>query len=85
MTDCVSCYHKRNGTPPALFPTGRAPFKEEKMKTHLRVFAIVVFILVIGCGTASAYSNMNTQSVIVNVDSGKQPLMRDAKTDRGRA
>jgi 3D (Asp-Asp-Asp) domain-containing protein len=39
------------------------------MKTHLRVFAIVVFILVIGCGTASAYSNMNTQSVIVNVDS----------------
>lgn len=39
------------------------------MKTHLRVFAIVVFILVIGCGTASAYSNKNTQSVIVNVDS----------------
>ncbi len=39
------------------------------MKTHLRVFAIVVFILVIGCGTASAYSNMNTQPVIVNVDS----------------
>lgn len=38
------------------------------MKTHLRVFAIVVFILVIGCGTASAYGNANTQSVIVNVD-----------------
>lgn len=39
------------------------------MKTHLRVFAIVVFILVIGCGTASAYSKQNTQSVIVTVDS----------------
>lgn len=37
------------------------------MKTHLRVFAIVVFILVFGCGTASAYSK-TTQSVVINLD-----------------
>lgn len=49
------------------------------MKTHLRVFAIVVFILVIGCGTASAYGNANTQSVIVNVDS--VPHMVSTKTE----
>ena len=39
------------------------------MKTHLRVFAIVVFILVIGCGTASAYSKSESmQSVVINMD-----------------
>ncbi|WP_162266450.1 G5 and 3D domain-containing protein [Anaerotignum neopropionicum] len=50
------------------------------MKTHLRVFAIVVFILVIGCGTASAYSKLNTQSVIVNLDGVPRMVTTDAQT-----
>lgn len=50
------------------------------MKTHLRVFAIVVFILVIGCGTASAYNNTNTQSVIVTVDSVPHMVSTDKET-----
>ncbi|MCQ4935643.1 MULTISPECIES: G5 and 3D domain-containing protein [Anaerotignum] len=50
------------------------------MKTHLRVFAIVVFILVIGCGSASAYSKQNTQSVFVNVDGVPRMVSTDAQT-----
>jgi 3D (Asp-Asp-Asp) domain-containing protein len=55
-------------------------FKEEKMKTHLRVFAIVVFILVIGCGSASAYSKLDTQSVMVNLDGVPRMVTTDAQT-----
>lgn len=50
------------------------------MKTHLRVFAIVVFILVIGCGTASAYSKTETRSVLVNLDGVPRMISTDAKT-----
>ncbi len=58
----------------------RVVFKEEKMKTHLRVFAIVVFILVIGCGSASAYSKLDTQSVIVNLDGVPRMVSTDSET-----
>ncbi|MDD4844622.1 MAG: 3D domain-containing protein [Anaerotignum sp.] len=50
------------------------------MKTHLRVFAIVVFILVIGCGSASAYSKLDTQSVMVNLDGVPRMVTTDAQT-----
>ena len=50
------------------------------MKTHLRVFAIVVFILVIGCGSASAYSKFDTQSVIVNLDGVPRMVSTDSET-----
>lgn len=50
------------------------------MKTHLRVFAIVVFILVIGCGTASAYSKTNMQSVIINIDGAPRMISTDKET-----
>lgn len=50
------------------------------MKTHLRVFAIVVFILVIGCGTASAYSNTNMQSVVIEVDGTPRMVSTDKET-----
>lgn len=50
------------------------------MKTHLRVFAIVVFILVIGCGSASAYSKLDTQSVIVSLDGVPRMVSTDAQT-----
>lgn len=55
-------------------------FKEEIMKTHLRVFAIVVFILMLGCGTASAYSKLDTQSVIVNLDGVPRMVSTDSTT-----
>lgn len=58
-------------------------FKEEKMKTHLRVFAIVVFILVIGCGTASAYSKTNMQSVVINIDGAPRMVSTDQETVGG--
>ena len=50
------------------------------MKTHLRVFAIVVFILVIGCGTASAYSKTNMQSVVINIDGAPRMVSTDKET-----
>lgn len=50
------------------------------MKTHLRVFAIVVFILVIGCGTASAYSKANMQSVVINIDGAPRMVSTDKET-----
>jgi 3D (Asp-Asp-Asp) domain-containing protein len=50
------------------------------MKTHLRVLAIVVFILVIGCGTASAYSKTNMQSVVVNIDGAPRMISTDKET-----
>ncbi|MDO4531042.1 MAG: G5 domain-containing protein, partial [Bacillota bacterium] len=50
------------------------------MKTHLRVLAIVVFILVIGCGTASAYSKTNMQSVVINVDGAPRMVNTDKTT-----
>ena len=50
------------------------------MKTHLRVFAIVVFILVIGCGTASAYSKTNMQSVVINIDGAPRMVNTDKET-----
>ncbi|MBR4935163.1 MAG: hypothetical protein IKZ01_04760, partial [Anaerotignum sp.] len=50
------------------------------MKTHLRVFAIVVFILVIGCGTASAYSKANMQSVVINIDGAPRMVNTDKET-----
>ncbi|MBQ7758189.1 3D domain-containing protein [Anaerotignum sp.] len=51
------------------------------MKTHLRVFAIVVFILVIGCGTASAYSKSeNMQSVVINIDGAPRMVSTDKTT-----
>lgn len=50
------------------------------MKTHLRVFAIVVFILVIGCGTASAYSKENMQSVVINIDGAPRMVSTDKET-----
>lgn len=66
-----------------LFPTkkdDRVAFKEEIMKTHLRVFAIVVFILMLGCGTASAYSKLDTQSVIVHLDGVPRMVSTDSTT-----
>ena len=51
------------------------------MKTHLRVFAIVVFILVIGCGTASAYSKSESmQSVVINMDCAPRMVSTDKET-----
>ena len=51
------------------------------MKTHLRVFAIVVFILVIGCGTASAYSKSESmQSVVINMDGAPRMVSTDKET-----
>lgn len=50
------------------------------MKTHLRVLAIVVFILVIGCGTASAYSKTNMQSVVINIDGAPRMVSTDKET-----
>ncbi len=50
------------------------------MKTHLRVFAIVVFILVIGCGTASAYSKAGMQSVIIDLDGTPKMVSTDKGT-----
>ena len=51
------------------------------MKTHLRVLAIVVFILVIGCGTASAYSKSeNMQSVVINIDGAPRMVSTDKET-----
>ena len=50
------------------------------MKTHLRVFAIVVFILVIGCGTASAYSKAGMQSVIIDLDGTPKMVSTDKET-----
>ena len=50
------------------------------MKTHLRVFAIVVFILAIGCGTASAYSKENMQSVVINIDGAPRMVSTDKET-----
>ncbi len=50
------------------------------MKTHLRVFAIVVFILAIGCGTASAYSKTNMQSVIIDMDGTPKMVSTDQET-----
>ena len=50
------------------------------MKTHLRVLAIVVFILVIGCGTASAYSKTNMQSVVINIDGAPRMVNTDKTT-----
>ena len=50
------------------------------MKTHLRVFAIVVFILVIGCGTASAYSKTKMQSVVINIDGAPRMVNTDKTT-----
>lgn len=63
---------------PTLWQYGS--FKEEKMKTHLRVFAIVVFILVIGCGTASAYNKTNMQSVVINMDGAPRMVSTDKET-----
>lgn len=53
------------------------------MKTHLRVFAIVVFILVIGCGTASAYNKTNMQSVIINMDGTPKMVSTEQQTIGG--
>ena len=50
------------------------------MKTHLRVLAIVVFILVIGCGTASAYSKTNMQSVVIEIDGTPRMVSTDKET-----
>ena len=50
------------------------------MKTHLRVLAIVVFILVIGCGTASAYSKTNMQSVVIEIDGAPRMVSTDKET-----
>ncbi|MBQ2924831.1 MAG: G5 domain-containing protein [Anaerotignum sp.] len=51
------------------------------MKTHLRVLAIVVFILVIGCGTASAYSKSEKrQSVVINIDGAPRMVSTDKET-----
>lgn len=50
------------------------------MKTHLRVFAIVVFILAIGCGTASAYNKTNMQSVVINIDGAPRMVSTDKET-----
>ena len=55
-------------------------FKEEKMKTHLRVFAIVMTILALGCVTVSAYSSANTQTVIINLDSVPRMVSTEAET-----
>lgn len=53
------------------------------MKTQLRVFAIVVFILVIGCGTASAYNKTNMQSVIINMDGTPKMVSTEQETVGG--
>lgn len=50
------------------------------MKTHLRVLAIVVFILMIGTGTASAYTSTNAQSVIVELDGVPRMVTTTAQT-----
>ena len=50
------------------------------MKTHLRVLAIVVFILAIGCGTASAYNKTNMHSVVINIDGVPRMVSTETET-----
>lgn len=50
------------------------------MKTHLRVLAIVVFILAIGCSTASAYSKANLNSVVISLDGIPHMVTTEATT-----
>lgn len=50
------------------------------MKTHLRVFAIVVFILTIGCSSASAFSKVDMRSVVVNLDGVPRMVSTDTET-----
>ena len=50
------------------------------MKKHLRVFAIVVFILSIGCGSAAAYNKKDMQSVVINFDGAPRMVSTDAGT-----
>ena len=50
------------------------------MKTHLRVLAIVVFILAIGCGTASAYNKTNMQSVVIDIDGVPRMVSTEKET-----
>lgn len=50
------------------------------MKTHLRVFAIVVFILAIGCGTASAYTKEGMHSVVLDLDGVPRMVTTDKET-----
>ena len=50
------------------------------MKTHLRVFAIVVMILAIGCGTASAYSKESMNTVLLNMDGIPRMVTTDKAT-----
>ena len=50
------------------------------MKTHLRVFAIVVMILAIGCGTASAYSKDSMNTVLLNMDGIPRMVTTDKAT-----
>lgn len=50
------------------------------MKTHLRVLAIVVFILAIGCGTASAYNKTNMQSVVIDIDGAPRMVSTEKET-----
>ncbi len=50
------------------------------MKTHLRVLAIVVFIMAIGCGTASAYEKEDMTSVVINMDGVPRMVSTDKAT-----
>ena len=50
------------------------------MKTYLRVLAIVVFILALGCGTASAYNKTNMQSVVINIDGAPRMVSTEKET-----
>lgn len=50
------------------------------MKTHLRVFAIVVSVLAIGCGTASAYNKEGMSSVVLDMDGVPRMVTTDKAT-----
>ena len=50
------------------------------MKTHLRVLAIVVFILAIGSGTASAYNKANMNAVVISLDGVPRMVSTEAET-----
>lgn len=50
------------------------------MKTHLRVLAIVISILILGCGTVSAHTSANSQSVVINLDQVPRMVSTQAET-----
>lgn len=65
---------------PQTFLTQESVQGGKIMKTHLRVLAIVVSILAIGCGTASAYEKEDMMSVVINMDGVPRMVSTDKET-----